>query len=158
MGRLSLESLGLRGGQTARSLGLGLLASAPMVLLFLIDPSGGRDAVLATPPAVFASWLPWIIIFSIANGFMEELWFRGLWLAAFKPVIGAAAALHVTSLSFWLGHVIVYWDDPTAIVMLSAVWLYMGYILRNPRNSRGRSRSRRVRTVFQRKSAWRTIN
>ena len=35
--------------------------------------------------------------------------------------------MHVTSVAFCVMHVIVYWSDPTAILMLTPVWLYMGY-------------------------------
>jgi membrane protease YdiL (CAAX protease family) len=127
LSRRSLESLGLRGGRVWQSIGLGLLATIPLLALFAFDPSGGRDAVLSTPGAVLGSWLPWILLFSIANGFMEELWFRGLWLGAFKQVLGAPAAMHVTSLAFCIMHVIVYWGDPMAIAMLTPAWLFMGY-------------------------------
>lgn len=127
LSRRSLESLGLRGGKAGQSLGLGLLTTLPLVALFAIDPSGGRDAVLSTPVAVLGSWLPWIVLFSVANGFMEELWFRGLWLGGFKPVLGLPAAIHVTSLAFCAMHVIVYWGDVAAIAVLTPAWLFIGY-------------------------------
>jgi membrane protease YdiL (CAAX protease family) len=125
--RRSPESLGLRGGRVWKSLGLGLLATIPLLALFAFDPSGGRDAVLSTPGVLLRSWLPWIVLFSVANGFMEELWFRGLWYGAFKQVLGVPAAIHVTSLAFCIMHVIVYWGDPIAIAMLTPAWLFMGY-------------------------------
>jgi membrane protease YdiL (CAAX protease family) len=125
--RRSLESLGLRGGRVWMSLGAGLLATIPLLALFVFDPSGGRDAVFSTPGVILRSWLPWIVLFSIANGFMEELWFRGLWYGAFKQALGVPAAMHVTSLAFCIMHVIVYWGDPMAIAMLTPAWLFMGY-------------------------------
>lgn len=127
LARLSLEFLGLRGGQVWLSLGLGLLATIPLLVLFALDPSGGRDAVLSTPIATLGAWLPWILLFSIANGFMEELWFRGLWLGTFKQVIGSSAATHVTSLAFCLMHVLVYGSNFTAMAVLTPAWLFMGY-------------------------------
>jgi len=127
LARLGLEALGLRGGRVWLSLGLGLLATIPLLALFAVDPSGSSKAVLALPVPTLRSWFPWIVAFSIANGFMEELWFRGLWLAAFKQAVGPSAAMHVTSVAFCIMHVIVYWREPTAILMLTPVWLYMGY-------------------------------
>ena len=127
LGRRSIASLGLRGGHPWQSLMLGLLASLPVLALFVFDPSGGREAVSSAPPVVLRSWAPWIVLFSAANGFSEELWFRGLWLGGFKDTIGASAAMHVTSLAFCLMHVIVYWGDPVAILMLTPPWLFMGY-------------------------------
>jgi membrane protease YdiL (CAAX protease family) len=127
LARLSLEALGLRGGRVWLSLGLGLLASVPLLVYYAVDPSGNSKAVLALPMSTLRSWFPWIAAFSLANGFMEELWFRGLWLAAFKGALGPAAAIHVTSVAFCIMHVIVYWREPTAILMLTPAWLYMGY-------------------------------
>jgi len=127
LAQLRVELLGLRGGLVWASLGLGLVATIPLVILFALDPSGGRDSVLSTPAATIRGWLPWILLFSIANGFMEELWFRGLWLGTFKQAIGSSAATHVTSLAFCLMHVIVYWGDPAAIAVLTPAWLFMGY-------------------------------
>jgi membrane protease YdiL (CAAX protease family) len=127
LSRRSLASLGLRGGRVGLSLALGILATIPLLLLAVFDPSGGTRAVLATPAATLGSWLPWIVLFSVGNGFMEELWFRGLWLGAFKSVLGWPAAIHVTSWTFCLMHVIVYWGDPVAIAILTPTWLFMAY-------------------------------
>jgi membrane protease YdiL (CAAX protease family) len=127
LARLSLKSLGLCGGRVWLSLGLGLLASVPIVALFAFDPSGTNKAVLVLPATTLLAWFPWIAAFSVANGFMEELWFRGLWLVGFQQAIGRTAAMHVTSIAFCIMHVIVYWREPTAILMLTPVWLYMGY-------------------------------
>lgn len=124
---LSFRSLSLVGGRHALSLVLGLLATIPLLLLFALDPSGGSKAVFALPQATLLAWLPWIAAFSLANGFMEELWFRGLWLTTFGQVIGRNAAMHVTSFAFCVMHVIVYWQDPTTVLILSPVWLFMGY-------------------------------
>jgi len=127
LARVSLQTLALRGGRVRLSLGLGLLSSIPLVALFFIDPSGDSAAVLALPMSTLLSWLPWIVAFSVANGFMEELWFRGSWFASFKQVLGSSAAMHVTSVAFCLVHVVVYWRDPAQVLILAPVWLYMGY-------------------------------
>jgi len=138
LARLSLEFLGLRDGWVWPSLRLGLLATIPLLVLFAVDPSGGRDLVLSTPAATIISWIPWIMLFSVANGFMEELWFRGILFGAFRQVIGSSAAMHVTSVAFCMMHVIVYWGDPMTIAMLTPAWLFMGYayalILRRTRS------------------------
>ena len=127
LARRSLGSLGLRKGRLWLSLGLGLLSTAPLLVLLAVDPAGTTKALLAVPAATILSWLPWIVLFSVANGFMEELWFRGSWLGAFRDVIGTSAAMHVTSVAFAAVHVIVYWDQPITLVQLAPVWLYMGY-------------------------------
>jgi membrane protease YdiL (CAAX protease family) len=121
------HSLGLIGGRVGLGLGLGLLSAIPLVVLFFFDPTGGSDAVLQTALPTLRSWLPWIVAFSIANGFMEELWFRGSWFASFKQALGPSAAMHVTSVVFCAAHVIVYWKEPTSALFLGPIWLYMGY-------------------------------
>jgi membrane protease YdiL (CAAX protease family) len=127
LARADLRSLGLVGGRVGLSLGLGLLASVPLVALSFIDPTGGIKAVLALPASTLLSWLPWIAVFSLANGFMEELWFRGSWLSSFRQAVGSSAAMHVTSVAFCAMHVIVYLGDPVTTLVLTPVWLFMGY-------------------------------
>lgn len=127
LARRGLDSLGLLHGRVWLSVALGLLATAPVLALFVVDPSGSSRAVLAVPAATLRSWMPWLVLFSIANGSMEELWFRGAWFGSFEEVLGSSAAMHVTSAAFCVVHVIVYWREPTAIAMLTPVWLYMGY-------------------------------
>jgi len=127
LARQSLASLGLRKGRLWLSLGLGLLSAVPLLGMVALDPAGDMKALLAVPAATVLSWLPWIGLFSIANGFMEELWFRGSWFGAFRQAIGSPAAMHVTSIAFGLFHVIVYWGQPAMFLLLAPVWLYMGY-------------------------------
>jgi len=49
--------------------------------------------------------LPWLFAFSVFNGFMEELWFRGLFLKKFEPFIGMHLSILVTSLIFSIPHI-----------------------------------------------------
>ena len=101
----------------------------PLLVLLAVDPAGTTKALLAVPAATILSWLPWIVLFSVANGFMEELWFRGSWLGAFSGVIGISAAMHVTSIAF--GAVTRHRGSGTSrsitLMQLAPVWLYMGY-------------------------------
>jgi membrane protease YdiL (CAAX protease family) len=127
LARQSLASLDLQKGRLWLSLGLGLLSAVPLLAMIVLDPAGDIKALLALPPGTVLSWLPWIGLFSIANGFMEELWFRGSWFGAWRQAIGSSAAMHVTSLAFGLAHVIVYWGVPSMFLLLAPVWLYMGY-------------------------------
>ena len=46
----------------------------------------------------------WITIFSIFNGFMEELWFRGLFLSRFEWQLGPRWAFWLSALTFGLLH------------------------------------------------------
>jgi hypothetical protein len=58
-------------------------------------------------------------VFSIANGFMEELWFRGSWSSSFRQVLGPSMAMHVTSVVFCVTHVIVCWQEPMSMLLLA---------------------------------------
>lgn len=127
LARRSPESFGLRGGRVWLSLALGLAASVPLLIYAGIDPAGDIGTVMALPRPTVLSWLPWIVLFSAANGFMEELWFRGSWFGSFRELVGSSAAMHVTSVAFCAMHVIVYWGDLSAVALLGPVWLFMGY-------------------------------
>jgi len=49
--------------------------------------------------------LPWILIFVFSNAFLEELWFRGLFLKKLEPSIGQTSAILLTSLVFGIIHI-----------------------------------------------------
>jgi membrane protease YdiL (CAAX protease family) len=127
LARRDLGSLSLRKGPLWLSLGLGVLSALPMLAFLLLVPGTGAEALLERPAAQVLSWLPWIVLFSLANAFMEELWYRGSWYGAFGELIGPGIALHVTSLAFATLHVVVYWREPGTVLVLWPVFLYVGY-------------------------------
>lgn len=49
-------------------------------------------------------WAPRIFTFVLANGFLEELMFRGLFLRKFEPLLGAPLANFLTGFVFAVGH------------------------------------------------------
>lgn len=49
--------------------------------------------------------LPWILIFIFSNAFMEELWFRALFLKKLEPLVGARTTLIITSIVFASVHI-----------------------------------------------------
>jgi membrane protease YdiL (CAAX protease family) len=108
----------MRRGRLWLSLGLGVPAAVPLLAFLILVPGTGAKELRAVPAAVVTSWLPWIVLFSAANGFMEELWFRGSWFGTFRELIGAPAAMHVTSLASSVWHVVVYWSRPAALLVL----------------------------------------
>lgn len=122
-----LGSLSLRKGRLGLSLALGLLSAAPLAAFVALAPGSGAKALAEAPAATVLAWLPWVVLFSAANGLMEELWFRGAWFSTFREAVGAPAAMHVTSLSFAAWHVIIYWREPAVLLLLWPVFLYLGY-------------------------------
>lgn len=49
--------------------------------------------------------------FSLINAFMEEIWFRGLFLRRLEPALGAAGALLLTTLAFGTSHLFATYVD-----------------------------------------------
>jgi membrane protease YdiL (CAAX protease family) len=68
----------------------------------------------------------WGIVFSCANGFMEELWLRGIFLRRFEPVLGVGGSVLVTSIVFALMHGGTTYLMPIAIPFMVANTLTMG--------------------------------
>jgi membrane protease YdiL (CAAX protease family) len=75
----------------------------------------------------------WGIVFSLFNGFLEELWLRGLFLQKLVPVLGVGTSIVLTSLWFGLFHVSgIMYMQPAAIPFymvntftFAAAWGYM---------------------------------
>lgn len=57
----------------------------------------------------------WGLVFSFANGFMEELWLRGIFLKRFRPFIGIHGAVWLTATVFALMHGASYYFMPAAL-------------------------------------------
>ncbi len=53
----------------------------------------------------FVSAILWGLVFSLFNGFLEELWLRALFLKKLAPVLGVRTSIVLTSLWFGLFHV-----------------------------------------------------
>ena len=70
--------------------------------------------------------LVWGIVFSCANGFMEELWLRGIFLKRFEPVLGVGGSILVTSIVFALMHGGTSYLMPIAIPFYVANTLTLG--------------------------------
>jgi membrane protease YdiL (CAAX protease family) len=92
-----------------------LLASA-----FLIAASVGNDIEAMIPI------LPWIIVFSLANAFMEELWFRGLFLGRLAPILGDGGAIWLTSIWFGLIHVFAVYVSGVGALIFGILTLTLG--------------------------------
>lgn len=81
--------------------------------------------------ATVAAALPWIAIFIFSNAFMEELWFRALFLKKLGPLIGVRAALISTSLVFAGVHISSTYviDILLFMVALMALALIWGWLM-----------------------------
>jgi membrane protease YdiL (CAAX protease family) len=111
-----LGSVFIRRGKLAWSLGIGFLALANFTATS-IAVAASRDGDLS---AVFAS-LPWWFAFSLINAFMEEIWFRALFLRRLEPAIGAAGALLLTTLAFGTSHLFATYIDQWGILVFGII-------------------------------------
>jgi membrane protease YdiL (CAAX protease family) len=120
--RDSLGSLYVRKGNLKWSLTIGLLALANLLATATaVAASNGRDLAV-----VFAS-LPWWFAFALMNAFMEEIWYRGLFLERLQPAIGATGVLWLTTLLFGASHLFATYIDPSGALVFGVITFSLGF-------------------------------
>jgi membrane protease YdiL (CAAX protease family) len=124
-------SLYIRKGHLGIGMSVGAVGAAACLLLALRQP-----AVSSLGPSKLASLAPWILLFVVANGLMEELLFRGLFLGRYERLIGTWPAIISTALSFTLAHMQVKYAPqliPFLVVLLglSIAW---GWLMQKTRS------------------------
>jgi membrane protease YdiL (CAAX protease family) len=97
-----LESLYLRNGKVGKGLLIGILICPLSLIQFAAQGGFGLTIGFET---IFG-WLPWLLLFSFSNAFMEELIFRGLFLKKYEKIMGSKKALVFISIIFAGFHVI----------------------------------------------------
>ena len=120
--KFNLGSIYISRGKLITGLIIGLVTFAAMALLVIAGPGNENSA------EVISSYLPWILIFIFSNAFMEELLFRGIFLKRMNALIGAPAAILVTSLVFALTHMQVSYQSPSEIAGFVAVVFFLALI------------------------------
>jgi len=88
-------SLYLRRGNLKLGLSVAVLVGANLVTAAILL-AGSRNTDLA----VISQTLLWGGVFALANGFLEELWLRGLFLDRMAPFVGGAGSVVVTAILF----------------------------------------------------------
>lgn len=105
-------SLYLKRGNLKWALAIGGLVILNFATAALMAASGQpRDL------DTLGSLIRWGLVFSLANGFMEELWFRGLFLGRLVPHLGVGGAVLVTAVLFALAHLGAGYLEPAAVVV-----------------------------------------
>ena len=117
-----LGSLYLRRGSLKSGLIIGLGSFAVLAVLAWLQ-SRGQGVTLAEIVPV----IPWILIFVFANGLMEELLFRGLFLQRYEPFLGRWLSVLVTAVVFTAIHMQVnyvedMWQFLALVFFLALVW------------------------------------
>jgi membrane protease YdiL (CAAX protease family) len=121
LGGGGLETLYLRKGRLGWSLAIGFLGFANL-LATSISIAASRGGDLA---AAFAG-IPWWLGYSLLKGFMEEIWYRGLFLGRLRPVIGESGALWLTSLVFGISHLFTSYTTPAGALVFGTIVLTLG--------------------------------
>jgi membrane protease YdiL (CAAX protease family) len=116
-----LGSLYLKRGRLTWGLSIGLLVLfnfAASAFLFFANRFSSLDKLGAA--------VIWGLVFSLANGFMEELWLRGIFLRRLEPLLGLGGAVLATSIVFASAHAGATYLTPVAIPFIVANTLSMG--------------------------------
>jgi hypothetical protein len=76
-------------------------------------------------------WIPWILLFVLANAINEELLFRGLFLRKLEPLLGAFPANLCMAIPFTLLHVGVNYTQSSLMLLiyLLPLGLVLGYVM-----------------------------
>jgi membrane protease YdiL (CAAX protease family) len=118
-----LDSIFISVGNLKRGLTFGLISFAGFTVIFFylgFQTSGyfssAREAI------------PLILLFIFSNAIMEELWFRGIFLKNYEPVIGRIAAIIVTSIVFGVSHVNATYDFLGGQIVFGIVVFLLGVI------------------------------
>jgi membrane protease YdiL (CAAX protease family) len=121
------DGLFLRGGRLKLGLTVGVLAFAAFAAIAAVQAMGSGLSW-----GVIAAELPWISIFVLSNAFMEELWFRALFLKKLEPLVGGTTAIASTALVFALVHISSTYviDIGLFLVALMALGLLWGWLMR----------------------------
>jgi membrane protease YdiL (CAAX protease family) len=99
--KLDLGSLFLCKGNWKPGLGVGLLVFFNFTTSVLMFFSMSYPNITRLGDALL-----WGFVFSLANGFSEELWFRGLFMKKLVPLVGFWATVILTSIWFALLHLL----------------------------------------------------
>lgn len=95
-----LDSIFICPGNLKRTLIFGIISFAGFTALFFL--LGNHTSKFFSP---VGKAVPLILLFIFSNSIMEELWFRGIFLKEFEPLIGRTGAILVTSFIFGASHI-----------------------------------------------------
>jgi uncharacterized protein len=130
-----LGSIFLQRGNLRQGLKFGLISFGIFTVIFIaiaILQSGAPSSQGMTASGVsldtIVAAIPWVLVFIFANGFMEELWFRGLFLKKLSPFLGATAAVLVTALVFGMTHAGATYITPAERIIFPTIVFVLGLV------------------------------
>ncbi len=79
----------------------------------------------------YLAMTPWVLLFVLTNGFMEELLFRGLFLRSYAAFVGPRLANLLTAIIFAAAHVQVTYtpDVPLFVALTFVLSLFWGWLI-----------------------------
>ena len=87
----------------------GFAAGAVAMIWMLLSNGMSREGLIAAAP--------WILVFVAANAFMEELWFRGVFLRPYEVEAGWTATMVLTALAYGTSHMnATYFESATGML------------------------------------------
>lgn len=118
----------LKRGNWRLGIGIGGLA-----FCFLTSATFMFAAQRFSSTAALGAAVVWGLLFAGANGVMEELWLRGLFLRPMQPLLGQHGAVWVTAITFAAMHSFALYMLPTALPFYAlntlALGLGCGYLI-----------------------------
>jgi membrane protease YdiL (CAAX protease family) len=81
-------------------------------------------------------WIPWILLFVLANSINEELLFRGLFLQKLEPLLGAFPANLCMAIPFTMLHIGIDYSRNALLLLtlLLPLGLLLGYVMQKARS------------------------
>ncbi len=123
--RSDLASVYIERGDLGKGLTIGLVALGSFFVIGAVMALSRHTDVLQ-----LAKWAPWILVYALSRGFMEELLYRGLFLRRLEPLIGANASNLLTAMVFTMAHTKAYLSHAVPNVVAAAgITLALGLIL-----------------------------
>lgn len=117
-----LGSVYIKRGNLTWAIRIGILALLNLTATAFIITSVMEQDIASIIPN-----LPWFLVFAIANGFMEELWFRGLFLGRLQPFLGESGAVWMTSIWFGVLHIMAVYVSGVAALIFGVVTFTLGF-------------------------------
>jgi membrane protease YdiL (CAAX protease family) len=130
-----LGSIFLKKGNLKQGLVFGFISFGVFAVIFAViavlqsnTPVTGGLFASGVSLDTLTTAMPWMLIFVFVNGFMEELWFRGISLGKLRPVLGVALTVIVTALVFGISHTAGTYISPAERILFPAIVIGLGLV------------------------------
>ena len=129
-GSIFLKKGNLKQGLSFGFISFGIFAVIFVVIAIIQSKAPSSEGIMASGISLktIVSSIPWILAFVFANAFMEELWFRGIFLSKLKPFLGATTTVILTSLVFAIPHIGVNYITPGEMFIFPIIVFVLGLV------------------------------